>query len=88
MRGGLSFYRGDPAGAAAYVEADRSSAEECSLADGTGVARRFAVAGDGPVRELAPLSADSYETWVGGLDPDDGQRRGRLRHAGGHARRP
>jgi exodeoxyribonuclease V alpha subunit len=79
MRGGLRYYHGDPAGAAAYVEADRSSAEGRSLADGTGVARRFTVTAGEPVRELGSLTGDAYESWVGGLDPDDRQPKGRLR---------
>jgi conjugative relaxase-like TrwC/TraI family protein len=79
VRGKVRYYRGDPGAAVAYVEADRSSAEEFSLAEGTGVARRFAAGADGAVRELSALSADSYESWVAGLDPDDGSPKGRLR---------
>jgi conjugative relaxase-like TrwC/TraI family protein len=79
VRGKVRYYRGDPGAAAAYVEADRSSAEEFSLADGTGVARRFAAGADGAVGELSALTAESYESWVGGLDPDDGSPKGRLR---------
>ena len=80
MRGGLRYYHGDPAGAAAYVEADRSSAEHQSLADGTGVARRFTVSAGGPVRELGSISSEAYESWVGGFDPVDRQPKGLLRN--------
>ncbi|MDP9091908.1 MAG: relaxase domain-containing protein [Actinomycetota bacterium] len=79
MRGKLRYYRGDPAAAVAYVEADRSSAEEFSLADGTGVARRFCADADGAVREQSALTAASYASWVAGMDPDDGSPKGRLR---------
>ena len=78
MHGGLKIYSGTPAAARHYVEADRGRADDYYLAEGTGVARRFA-AGEGRVVELAPLSGDAYETWVAGRDPDADQPRGQLR---------
>ena len=49
--------------------------------EGTGPARRY-VATDGAAREQAPLTGDSYETWVAGRDPGSGEPRGRLRPDG------
>jgi exodeoxyribonuclease V alpha subunit len=78
MHGGMKVYVGAPAAARHYVEADRGRADDYYLAEGTGVARRFAAA-DGHVAELAPLTGDGYEAWVAGQDPDTGMARGRLR---------
>jgi conjugative relaxase-like TrwC/TraI family protein len=75
-------YRGAPAAARNYLDADRSRADDYYLAEGTGVARRFTAGPAGPVVDLAPLSGDGYEAWVAGLDPDTGQPRGRLRTHG------
>ena len=75
----MKVYRGAPAAARNYLEADRSRADDYYLAEGTGVARRFTAGSDGPVRELAALNGDGYEAWVAGLDPDCGVPRGRLR---------
>ena len=79
MHGGVKVYRGAPAAARNYLEADRSRADDYYLAEGTGVARRFTAGSDGPVLELAALNGDGYEAWVAGLDPDCGVPRGRLR---------
>src|SRR3954454_5418274 len=49
-----------------------------TLAEGTGLARRH-TATAGRVQERAPLTGDTYETWVAGRDPDTGAARGRLR---------
>ena len=78
MHGGMKIYAGAPAAARHYVEADRGRADDYYLTEGTGVARRFTVTG-GRVAELAPLTGDSYETWVAGRDPATGQPRGQLR---------
>ena len=69
-------------GARDYVEADRSRADDYYLAEGTGIAQRFAADGDGLVVELAPLDGDGYEAWVAGLDPGTGEPKGRLRTDG------
>jgi exodeoxyribonuclease V alpha subunit len=81
MRGGMKVYAGPPAAARAYLEADRGRADDYYLAEGTGVARRF-VACDGRVAERAPLTGETYETWVAGREPDTGDPRGRLRTDG------
>src|SRR3954447_6973269 len=65
MQGGMKVYAGVAAAARHYVEADRGRADDYYLAEGTGVAQRF-TATEGQVRELAPLTGDSYEAWVAG----------------------
>src|SRR3954451_23249798 len=77
----MKGYTGAPAAARHYVEAGRGRADDYYLAEGTGIARRYA-AGAGRVRELAPLSGDGYEGWVPGADPVTGEPRGRLRSDG------
>ena len=78
MRGGMKVYAGSAAAARAYLEADRGRADDYYLTEGTGLARRF-VACDGRVAERAPLTGETYETWVAGRDLDTGDPRGRLR---------
>ncbi len=78
MHGGMKVYAGAPAAARHYVEADRGRADDYYLTEGTGVARRF-TATDGRVAELAPLTGDTYETWVAGRDPETDEPRGQLR---------
>jgi exodeoxyribonuclease V alpha subunit len=79
MHGGVKVYRGAPAAARNYLDADRSRADDYYLAEGTGVARRFTAGPDAPLVELRPLTGEGYEAWVGGLDPVTGQLRGRVR---------
>jgi hypothetical protein len=74
----MKVYAGSPISARRYVEARRGRADDYYLAEGTGIARRFAAAG-GRVEELTPLTGDGYEAWVAGLDPETGVPRGRLR---------
>jgi exodeoxyribonuclease V alpha subunit len=78
MHGGMKVYAGPPAAARAYLEADRGRADGYYLAEGTGVARRY-IATAQRVQERAPLTGETYEAWVAGLDPDSGAPRGRLR---------
>ena len=78
MHGGMKIYAGAPAAARHYVEADRGRADDYYLTEGTGLARRY-TATDGRVTELAPLTGDTYETWVAGRDPKTGEPRGQLR---------
>ena len=86
MHGGVKVYRGAASAARAYVEADRSRADDYYLAEGSGLARRFTASpGDG-VTDLGVLDGDGYETWVAGHDPDTGQARGRLRDDGNAVR--
>src|SRR4051794_18770808 len=83
MHGGMKIYAGAPAAARQYMEADRGGADDHYLTEGAGLARRFSVT-EGRVTELAPLTGDSYETWVAGRDPGTGEPRGQLR-GDGHA---
>src|ERR1035437_3843132 len=68
MHGGLKVYRGSPAAARSYVEADRGRADEHYLASP-----------EAGVRREGSLTGDAYEAWVGGYDPDTGAAKGRLR---------
>lgn len=79
MHGGVKVYRGAACAARAYVEADRSRVDDYYLAEGTGLARRFAATPDTGVADLGVLDGDGYEQWVAGRDPVTGQARGRLR---------
>src|SRR4051794_5943698 len=81
MHGGMKIYAGAPAAARQYMEADRGGADDHYLTEGAGLARRFSVT-EGRVTELAPLTGDSYETWVAGRDPGTGEPRGQLRADG------
>ncbi|SOC50818.1 AAA domain-containing protein [Blastococcus aggregatus] len=74
----MKVYAGSAAAARAYLEADRGRADDYYLAEGTGLARRF-TATAGRVEELAPLTGETYESWVAGRGPDTGAPRGRLR---------
>jgi len=77
----MKTYTGSPAAARSrYVEADRGRADDYYLAEGTGVAERYVASPDAGVRRLSPLTGDTYEAWVAGVDPDTGVPKGRLRH--------
>ena len=82
MHGGLKVYRGNPAAARAYVEADRARADDYYLAEGTGLASRLVATPD-EITEMAAMDGPSYEQWVAGriVDPglDAGRPKGRLR---------
>ncbi len=79
LHGGLKVYRGAPAAARNYVEADRSRADDYYLAEGTGIADRYVASPEG-VRAGGTLTGDTYEVWVAGCDPDTGAPKGRLRN--------
>ena len=74
MHGGLKVYRGSPAAARSYVEADRGRADDYYLAEGTGVAQRYLASPEAGVRHGGTLTGDAYEAWVGGYDPNGGYR--------------
>ena len=79
MHGGLKVYRGSPAAARNYVEADRGRADDYYLGEGTGVAQRYLASPEAGVRSGGALSGDAYEAWVGGCDPATGAPKGRVR---------
>jgi exodeoxyribonuclease V alpha subunit len=79
MHGGLKVYRGSPAAARSYVEADRGRVDDYYLAEGTGVAQRYLASPEAGVRDGGTLTGDAYEAWVGGYDPDTGAPKGRVR---------
>ena len=78
MHGGVKFYRGAASAARAYVERDRSRADDYYLTEGTGVAVRMA-ATPGGVEHGGELTGDVYEAWVAGVDLESGKPKGRLR---------
>ncbi|GAC1524699.1 MAG: hypothetical protein NVS3B1_12800 [Marmoricola sp.] len=82
MHGGVKFYRGNPAAARNYVEADHSRADDYYLAEGTGLAERLVAtvnsAGTVEVTAGGSLDGDAYQSWVAGYTPE-GRPKGRLR---------
>ena len=78
VHGGVKIYRGNPAAARAYVEADRARADDYYLAEGTGLAARLVATRDGVFR-LAPLDGAAYERWVAGRVVETDRPKGRLR---------
>jgi hypothetical protein len=74
----MKVYAGAATAARQYLEADRGRADDYYLAEGNGIARRFAAA-EGRLVELPPMAGDSYEAWVAGRNPQTGIPRGRLR---------
>ncbi|MEO8518347.1 MAG: MobF family relaxase [Dermatophilaceae bacterium] len=82
MHGGLKVYRGSPAAARSYVEADRGRADDYYLGEGTGVAQRYLASPEAGVRHGGALTGDAYEGWVAGYDPETGTAKGRLRTDG------
>ena len=78
MHGGMKFYRGAAKAARAYVERDRSRADDYYLGEGSGIATRLA-ATPGGVEHVGELTGDAYEEWVAGIDIESGKPKGRLR---------
>ncbi|MDF1602202.1 MobF family relaxase [Nocardioides sp. YIM 152315] len=74
----MKFYRGAAKAARAYVERDRSRADDYYLAEGSGVATRL-VATPGRIEVQGAMDGDTYEQWVAGVDIDTGSKKGRLR---------
>jgi conjugative relaxase-like TrwC/TraI family protein len=84
MHGGMKIYRGAPAAARHYVEADRVRADDYYLAEGGGIAMHFAAGLDKldqrvRVERRADMDGETYERWVAGYDGDTGLTKGRLR---------
>ena len=78
MRGGVKFYSGAARAARAYVERDRSRADDYYLAEGSGVAERLVATPDG-VSLVGGMDGDAYEQWVAGIEVDTGHKKGRVR---------
>jgi conjugative relaxase-like TrwC/TraI family protein len=78
MHGGVKFYTGAARAARAYVERDRSRADDYYLGEGTGVAERLAATPDGAER-AGSMDGETYEQWVAGIDVDTGRKKGRVR---------
>ena len=78
MHGGVKFYRGAAKAARAYVERDRSRADDYYLGEGTGVAVRLTATPDG-VESAGAMDGETYEQWVAGIDLDAGRKKGRVR---------
>ena len=78
MHGGVKFYNGAAKAARAYVERDRSRADDYYLGEGSGVAERLVATPDG-VDRAGSMDGDTYEQWVAGIDVDTGAEKGRLR---------
>jgi conjugative relaxase-like TrwC/TraI family protein len=78
VHGGVKFYHGAAKAARAYVERDRSRADDYYLGEGTGVAARLVATPDG-VEHAGSMDGDTYERWVAGIDIDTGRKKGRVR---------
>lgn len=78
MRGGVKFYRGAAKAARAYVERDRSRADDYYLGEGTGVAAWLTATPDG-VEAAGSMDGVTYEQWVAGIGIDTGRLKGRVR---------
>lgn len=77
VHGGVKFYRGAAKAARAYVERDRSRADDYYLGEGTGVAERLTATPEG-VEHAGSMDGDTYEQWVAGIDIDTGSKKGRV----------
>ncbi len=78
MHGGVKFYRGAPRAARAYVEQDRSRADDYYLSEGNGVATRL-VATPGGVQNLGGMTGEVYEQWVAGIHLETMTPKGHIR---------
>jgi conjugative relaxase-like TrwC/TraI family protein len=78
VHGGVKFYRGAAKAARAYVERDRSRADDYYLGEGAGVAERLAATPDG-VAGAGSMDGDAYQQWVAGIDAETGCKKGRVR---------
>jgi conjugative relaxase-like TrwC/TraI family protein len=78
VHGGVKFYNGAAKAARAYVEQDRSRADDYYLVEGDGVAQRLVATPD-EVSAAGSLDGDAYEQWVAGIDVDTRRKKGRVR---------
>ncbi|WFP16593.1 MobF family relaxase [Citricoccus muralis] len=82
VKGGVRLFRGSGAAARAYVEADRSRADEYYLGADQAVAEYAVIDRTREVTASRSLSADEYEAWVDWINPDTGESMGTPRKAG------
>lgn len=73
MHGGVKFYRGAAKAARAYVERDRSRADDYYLGEGAGVAERT-IGTPTRITGAGSMDGDTYEKWVAGIDLDTGHK--------------
>lgn len=78
VHGGVKFYNGAAKAARAYVERDRSRADDYYLGEGSGVAKRL-IATPAGVARARSMDGEAYEQWVAGIDIDTGRKKGRVR---------
>jgi conjugative relaxase-like TrwC/TraI family protein len=78
VHGGVKFYNGAAKAARAYVERDRSRADDYYLGEGAGVAERLTATRDG-VAGAGSMGGETYEQWVAGIDLETGRKKGRVR---------
>ncbi len=78
VHGGVKFYRGAPRAARAYVERDRSGADDYYLAEGSGVATRLVATPDG-VRDVGAMTGEVFEQWVASIDLETLTPKGHIR---------
>jgi exodeoxyribonuclease V alpha subunit len=78
VHGGVKFYRGAAKAARAYVERDRSRADDYYLAEGAGVAELLTATPD-RVASVGSMNGEAYERWVAGIDVETGRKKGRVR---------
>jgi conjugative relaxase-like TrwC/TraI family protein len=78
VHGGVKFYTGAAKAARAYVERDRSRADDYYLGEGTGVAELLTATPDG-VEHAGSMDGETYELWVSGIDVDTGRKKGLVR---------
>jgi hypothetical protein len=78
VHGGVKLYNGTAKTARAYVQRDRSRADDYYLAEGTGVAARLTTTPNG-VEHAGSMDGETYEQWVAGMNADTGRPKGRLR---------
>lgn len=78
VHGGVKFYRGAAKAARAYVERDRSRADDYYLGEGSGLAERLTATPES-IEHVGPMDGETYEQWVAGVDVDTGLKKGRVR---------
>ncbi|WP_221934850.1 MobF family relaxase [Georgenia yuyongxinii] len=75
----MKFYRGAAKAARAYVERDRSRADDYYLSEGAGVAERFTATPES-VDHAGSMDGATYERWVAGIDIDTDRPKGWVRN--------